>query len=84
MEPWQFTALSNPDVRMWWQEMQRYPEFRNANVLDFMRKQKESGIYDYQKALESGLTPSFQSEHNQYRWNDMGKMANNTNLNNKN
>ena len=84
-EPWQFTALSNPDVQLWWQQLQQMePRLRGADILEFMRKQKEEGVYDYQKSLESGITPSYQKEHGQYRWSDVGKLENNPNLDNKN
>ena len=82
-EPWQFTALSNPNVQLWWQQMQMMGE-KNKDIIDFMRKQKEQGVYDYQKALENNTVPSYQTEHNQYRWSDVGKLENNPNLDNKN
>jgi len=46
--------------------------------------QKRQGIYDYQKALENSELPSWQKEHGQMRWSDIGKMKNHPNLDNKN
>ncbi len=83
-EPWQFTALSNPYVQLWWQQLQmQEPRLSRMDILDFMNQQKIQGIYDYQKALEQGDVPSYQKVHGEFRWSDIGKLKNNPNLENK-
>jgi hypothetical protein len=40
--------------------------------------------YDYRGAYKAGVGPSFQPEHNQYRWPDQFKQMNHPNLSNEN
>lgn len=80
MPDWKSIAQNDPRVQKWWSAM---PESKNTSIIDFMLRQKQQRIYDYQKALESGIVPAYQPEHGEYRWDDMGKGVNNPNLQNQ-
>ena len=60
---WESTARTNPNVGIWWSQM---PESRHGeDVVEFMKRDKR---YNYRKAIETGRYPTYQKEHNQYRW----------------
>ena len=82
---WGTKAILTPSVNLWWKQMiQQSPELANTNMVQFMKLQQKQGIYDYQKAIEKGLYPTYQEEHGQFRWDDLGKGKKNPNLDNKN
>jgi hypothetical protein len=69
----------DPAIQAWWK---RLPESKTMDIIDFVNLQKKQQIYDYWKAVQNLQLPSYQKEHDQYRWSDIGKMSNNPNLNN--
>jgi len=78
---WTKVAASNPDIAKWYSGL---PESKtNPDVVSFMKQQKEAGIYDYQKAIENGITPKVVSYDSLMHWDDSGKLQNNPNLNNQ-
>lgn len=80
---WSNLALANPNVLDWWQQMISVePVLQHVNIIDFMKSQKEQGIYDYQKSIEAGKFPEYMEEHREFRWDDIGKLENNPNLDN--
>lgn len=73
------STMEDKDVAIskWWAErVSEEPYLKNVKMEDFMAKQKAQGIYDYDKALKAGTQPSYQPEHKQYRWSDIGKGKN--------
>lgn len=68
MWPWESTARTNSNVQRWWEGM---PESSTRDIVDFMKRDK---TYNYKSAIDRGLFPTYQPEHKQYRWSDIGKL----------
>jgi hypothetical protein len=82
-QDWTTIAENHPLVQLWWYQMiNSDPQLRDVNMIDYMKQGIKNKDYDYQKAIENGIVPSFQPEHGQYRWGDLGKGKNNKNLSN--
>lgn len=77
---WQVKARTDPDIQKWWSML---PDSSGIDIITFMNSQKNRGIYDYQKAIESGNVPKSVEYDIIPHWDDSGKLKNNPNLNNQ-
>ena len=64
---WEVIAETNPQIQKWWSQL---PESSTMDIVDFMKTSKD---YNYKLAIEKGLFPTYQPEHKQLRWSDIGK-----------
>lgn len=70
---WEQIARTNSEIKKWYSKI---PESKTMDIVDFMKKQKEQGIYDYQKAIESENVPVSVPDDAIPHWSDIGKLKN--------
>ena len=67
---WETIARTNPNIQTWWLSI---PEHLEWDIVAFMIYSVRQGIYNYPYAIRLGRFPTYQLEHDEYRWSDVGK-----------
>lgn len=84
IDTWKDKARKDPNVKAWFDEQKKvHSDIKETDPAEYMNNTPKDN-YDYEKAINAGVSPKFEKKHNQYRWDDIGKGKNHPNLDNKN